>query len=122
VKRDLMFAGILGLGLGMAIIVGASVLSTLVPILLRARLVVILAFVFFFVLSVIEMPLMIVALRQMARRPSTSPRLVRTTFVIFVMFAAVYAAMFVVLTGQIIWSIVLAALCLVRFASGVLVR
>jgi hypothetical protein len=106
----------------MAIIVGASVLSTLVPILLRARLVVILAFVFFLVLSVIEMPLMIVALRQMARRPGTSPRLVWATFAIFVMFAAVYAAMFVVLTGQIIWSIVLAALCLVRFASGVLVR
>jgi len=121
VKRDLMFAGILGLGLGMAIFAGASALSTRVPILLRARLV-ILAFVFFFVLSVIEMPLMIVALRQMARRPSTSPRLVRTTFVIFVMFAAVYAAMFVVLTGQMSGGIVLAALCLVRFASGVLVQ
>lgn len=117
-----MFAGVLGFGLGMAIFAGASALSPLVPILLRTRLVVILAFVFLLVLSVIEMPLMIVALRQMVRRHSTSPRLVRATFAIFVMFAAIYAAMFVLLTGQILWSIVLVGLCLVRFASGVFVR
>ncbi len=117
-----MFAGVLGFGLGMAIFAGASALSTLVPILLRTRLLVSLAFIFFFVLSIIEMPLMIVALRQMVCRHSTSPRLVRATFAIFVMFAAVYAAMFVLLTGQIVWGTVLAGLCLVRFASGVFVR
>lgn len=117
-----MLAGILGLGLGIAIFAGASVLSTLVPILLRARLVVILAFVFLLVLSVIEIPVMIVALRQLARSKSTSPRLVWATFAIFVMFAAVYAAIFVLLTGETGWGITLAALCLVRFAGGVFVR
>lgn len=121
-KRDLILAGILGLGLGIAIFAGASALSIFVPILLRARLVVIFAFIFFLVLSFIELPLMIVALRQLARSKSTSPRLVWATFAIFVMFAAIYAAMFVLLTGQIVWGIVLAALCLVRFASGVFVR
>lgn len=121
-KRELILAGILGLGLGMAIFAGASALSTLVPILLRARLVVILAFVFLLLLSVIEIPVMIVALRQMARHTTTPPRLFVATFAAFVMFASVYAAIFVLLTGETGWGITLAALCLVRFAGGVLVR
>ena len=65
---------------------------------------------------------MVFGLRQMARSSPTPRRLIQATFAFYAMFAAVYAAIFVLLTGQILWGGALAALCLVRFASGVMVR
>jgi hypothetical protein len=122
VKRDLILAGLAGLGMGTFFFAGASALSTRLPIVLRAPLLITLAFGFFLTLSLVEIPLMIVALRQMARNVTTPHRLVLSAFAVFVMFASVYAAMFVLLTGEIGWASVLAGFAFVRLAGGVWVR
>ncbi|HEX7593802.1 MAG TPA: hypothetical protein VF429_06490, partial [Anaerolineae bacterium] len=61
-------------------------------------------------------------LRQMARSQTTPRALVIGTFAVFVIFASVYASIFVVLTNKFAWGLVLAALCLARFASGMFVK
>lgn len=121
-KRDLILAGWVGLLLGIGLYIGASALSTRIPILLSLSLFSTITFVFLFALSVVEIPIMLFGLRQMARSSSTPRRLLIGTFAFFVMFASVYASMFVFLTGQMSWGIALAALCLVRFASGMWIR
>ncbi len=120
-KRALALSGFIGLLFGAGIYAGASVLTTLLPILVQGVVgaAIIFAIVLFF--SLAEMPMMLFALRQMTRR--TNPRrMVIIVFSLYVMFASVYASIFVLLTGQVVWGLALALLCAVRFASGVLIR
>lgn len=121
-RTDLTIAGIAGLLIGASIYAGASALSTRIPVLLSLPLLSAITFGFSLALSLVEIPMMLFGLRQMARSSSTPRRLLVGTFAFYVMFASVYASIFVLLTGQIGWGIALAALCLVRFASGWWIR
>jgi hypothetical protein len=121
-KRDLALAGIIGLLIGAGVYAGASALSTRLPILLSGVILGVTAFAFFFLLALIEVPLMVFGLRQMARSHSTPRRLVLATFGFYVAFASVYASAFVLLTGQIALGLVIAAMCLARLVSGVWVE
>lgn len=117
-----MIAGAAGFFIGASIYAGASALSTHIPILLSLPLFSATTFVFLFALSLVEIPMMLFGLRQMARSSATPRRLLVGTFAFYVMFASVYASIFVLLTGQIGWGIALTALCLLRFASGRWIR
>jgi hypothetical protein len=121
-RRDLGIAGIIGLLIGAGVYFGASALSAHIPILLQGTLLGAIAFAFFFLLALIEVPMMLFALRQMARGDSTPRRLLLATFGFFVAFASVYASAFVLLTGQIALGLVIVALCVARFVSGIWIR
>lgn len=121
-KHNVALPGLAGILLAFLLYAIASALSTLIPILLQGNLWLAILFLFFLALSFIEIPMMIFGLRQMALSSTTPRRLVAGTFGFYVMFAAVYASIFVLLTGQIVWGSVLAALSLVRFASGLVLR
>jgi hypothetical protein len=121
-QRNLFLAGLLGLLLGIAIYAGACFVSTRLPILLQHPIVAGATFLFFLALSAVEIPVMFFGLRQIARSATTPRAILISTFAIFVMFASVYASIFVLLTGQIGWGGGLALLSVARFASGVWMR
>ncbi len=121
-KLNVALPGLVGIILAFLLYAFASALSTIIPILLQGNLLMVIALAFFLALSFIEIPMMIFGLREMAHSATTPRRLVAGTFAFYVMFAAVYASIFVLLTGQIVWGSALAALCLVRFASGLALR
>lgn len=117
-KRDLITAGFVGLLIGAALYAGASMLSTRLPILVQGTLFAAIVFAFLLLLALFEVPMMVFGLRQMARSASTPRRLLRATFVIYVAFAAFYASLFVLLTGQVAWGLVIVAVCGLRWVSG----
>ena len=121
-RRDLAKAGIFGLFIGAGVYASASALGTRLPILLQGGIVVAIAFVFFFLLALIEIPMMVFGLRQMARGNSAPRRLLLMTFGFFVAFASVYASAFVLLTEQIALGLVIAALCVARYVSGIWIK
>ena len=121
-RRDLLFSGIVGLLVGAGVYASASALSARIPILLQGTLLGAIASAFFFFLALIEIPMMVFGLRQMTRNVSTPRGLVLATFGFFVAFAAVYASVFVLLTGQIALGLVIAGLCVVRFIGGIWIR
>lgn len=121
-KRDLVISGCIGLVCAAIVYAVASFASTIIPILLQGNLLIAITFVCCLVLSLVEIPMMIFGLRQMSKSATTPHRLVIATFGFYVMFASVYAAIFVLLTGQISWGSALAALALVRLASGIALR
>lgn len=75
-----------------------------------------LAFLLFF--SLVEIPLMIYAMRRMVNSPS-GRRLATLTTAVFTFFAAVYALPFLLLTGRAGVGLALAALSLVRWAGAI---
>jgi len=118
-KRDLLASGIIGLATGAGIYAGASALSARIPLLLQGTIVTAITLVILLSLALLEIPMMLFGLRQMARSHSTPRRLIVGTFGFYVAFAAVYASAFVLLTGQIALGLVIAAVCLARLVSGI---
>jgi hypothetical protein len=118
-QRDLTLSGIIGLLIGAGAYAGASALSARLVILLHGTIVIAIAFVILLLLALLEVPMMVLGLRQMARSNSTPRWLVVATFGFYVAFAAVYASAFVLLTGQIAWGLVIAAVCVARLGSGI---
>ena len=123
-KRDLILAGLIGLVVSLFIFLGANWLKRVVPVLFPDVSATLVIFVFLLLVALVEMPMMVFALRKMAQSATAPRRLITLGFWLYVVFASVYAAMYVLLTGDNYFSLgtVLAALALVRFASGVLVR
>ncbi len=117
-QRDLALTGLVGLFGGAALYAGASALCTRIPILITSTLIAAMVFAFLLLLALLEVPMMVFGLRQMARSASTPRRLLLTVFAIYVAFAAFYASLFVLLTGQIAWGLGIAAVCVVRWGSG----
>ena len=118
----LAISGLFGLLAGAAIYLGAGALAQHIPILFRGGAGAAIAFVALLLISVAELLVMLFGLRHMAHS-TTMPRvLVIGTFTVFVMFAAVYASVFVLITGEFAWGLALAALCLVRYAGGALLK
>ncbi len=121
-RRDLVVFGAIGLSAAVAIYLTASAIAARIPILVQGSIGVAIVFAILLAISLAEMPLMLFGLRQMARSTATPRALLIGTFTVYVMFASVYAAIFVLLTGEFAWGLVLAALSVARFASGALVQ
>lgn len=122
-RNSLILTGVIG-------VVGAMFITALcifiaaqawVPLVFSNTLYIWLFFLFLAVFSVAEIPVMIVGMRRIAA--GDSPRadyVVLFTNAIYTLFAAVYAAPFIVLTGGIWSGLVLASLTLARFASSII--
>jgi hypothetical protein len=122
VKRDLILAGTTGLLIGAGIYAGACALSARIPILFPSPISVTISFALLLLLALIEIPMMVFGLRQIARSCATPRRLLLATFGFYVAFASVYASACVMLTGQIALGLGIVALCLVRLVSGIWVK
>ena len=121
-RRDLIVVGLVGLFFGAAVYFGAGTVATRIPTLVRGSIGVAVVFAILLLISLAEMPMMLFGLRQMARSPSTSRVLLIGTYTIFVVFASVYASVFVLLTAEFALGLALAALCVARFASGAWIK
>lgn len=121
-QRDLVITGLGGLVGGAALYAGASALSTRIPILFQGTLSGAMTFAFLLLLALLEVPMMTFGLRQMARSASTPRRLLLAAFAIYVAFAAFYASLFVLLTGQVVWGLGIVAVCGARLISGVWIK
>ncbi len=120
-KRDLAISGIIGLLIGGGMFYAAMSLSGILPRLIEDAVAVVVLFFILLAIAVAEIPMMSFGLRQMAQ--GKTPRaLVVTVFLIYVTFASVYASILVLLTGATLLSFGLAALAVVRFATGAWVR
>ncbi len=120
-KRDLAISGIFGLLVGGTIFYAAFSLSAGLPRLIENALAVGILFFILLAPAVAEIPMMSFGLRKMAQ--GKGPRgLVVAVFLIYVTFASVYASILVLLTGALLLSLGLAALGLVRFASGAWIK
>ena len=118
-RSQLALSGLVGIVGGAALMGGALFVfqrSGLTPLVTgRGAMLALLGFVLFFSLG--EIPLMIYALRRLtASAAGVRPALV--TNAAFTFFSAVYAAPFLLLTGQVEVSLALAGLCLVRLAGA----
>lgn len=105
---------------GAAIYLTAGAIAARIPIPVRGGIGVAIVFAILLLISLAEMPMMVYGLRQMARSATTPRALLIGTFTVFVIFASVYASVFVLITGEFAWGLALAALCLARFAGGML--
>jgi hypothetical protein len=118
-RSRLALSGLAGIAGGAALMGGALFVwqrSGLTPLITGQRgMLALLGFVLFFSLG--EVPLMIYALRRLtASAAGVRPAL--ATNAAFTFFSAVYAAPFLLLTGQVAVSLALAGLCLVRLAGA----
>lgn len=121
-RRGFIVSGLIGLAVGAAIYLSASAVTARIPILIQSSIGVVIVFAILLTISLAEMPMMLFGLRQMARSPSTPRVLLIGTYTVYVTFASVYASIFVVLTNEFTWGLVLAALCVARFAGGALIK
>jgi hypothetical protein len=114
---------VLGLGLGLFILLLAISTKSLVPALISDFISTAVVFSILLISALIEMPVMVVAIRLLANT-TISRRVIQGAFLFYVSFALVYAFIFVLLVENeyLNLGMLLAALCLVRFASGVFVR
>jgi hypothetical protein len=111
------------LGLGGAVFATAlclfAVSQNWLPLLVSNPYLVWSLFAFLAIFSLAEIPLMIFGIKRMAR--SVDPRgiyVALATNVIYVLFGAVYALPFILLTGRLADGLALAALAIVRFISA----
>ena len=113
-RNPLWLSGLTGLALAALLTIGVAgaVWYGLPPLVVSAtgRLVLLLLVLFF---SVVEIPLMIIALRKISAS-STGVWVPAVTHAAFVFFAAFYAAPYTLLTGQVWAGVALASLSLVR--------
>jgi hypothetical protein len=117
-RSQLALSGGVGVAGGAALMGGALFLLqrvSLRPLVSGLGTWVLLSFLLFF--SLVEIPMMILAMRHMMGSLS-SRRLVNVTNAAFTFFAAVYAAPYLLLTGRVVMGIGLAGLSLVRFAGA----
>lgn len=121
-KLDLVLSGLLGLAIAGFVFLAANGITAYMPWLIQDALLVALVFALLLLVTVVEMPMMIMAMRQMVHNASTPRAVLLATNVGYVAFASVYAAVFLLITRENRWAILLAALSVLRFASGVLVR
>jgi hypothetical protein len=122
VKSDLALSGLLGLVIAGFIFVAASGISANLPGLIQDAMIEAMVFAFLLFIAVVEMPLMVIGMRQLVHSASTPRAIVLGTNAGYVAFASVYAAAFLLITRESAWALLLAALTLLRFASGVFVR
>ena len=119
-KRDLVLSGIAGLILGLIVFLAANCVKNYIPFLAPSFLATLIVFAILILIAFLEMPMMVFALRKMAQSATMPRGVIVGVFLFYVAFAAVYASMHVLLTGDnyFYFGTLLAALGLVRLASG----
>ncbi len=122
-KRDIALSGTLGVILGLGILLLAISIKNFVPTLVSEFISTVVVFSILLIIALVEMPVTVMAIRLLSNS-TISRRAIAGTFLFYVSFAAVYAFIFLLLAGSehLYLGILLAGLCLVRFASGVFVR
>jgi len=120
-RQFLILSGVAGLAASGALFGAATLLQRLFLSPLVTGWLTAVPLVLCLALSVAEMPMMTVALRKIAADPKRkSPMLLAFTNTLYVSFAAVYAALFVLLTGELWMGAGLSALAIVRFGSSLI--
>ena len=120
-RQFLILSGVAGLAASGALFGAATLLQRLFLSPLVTGWLTAVPLVLCLALSVAEMPMMTVALRKIATDPKRkSPMLLAFTNTLYVSFAAVYAALFVLLTGKLWMGAGLSALAIVRFGSSLI--
>lgn len=122
-KRDLTFSGILGLFVGSLVFFTSNWVRSFIPVLLPGFVLALATFIVLLVIALIEMPMMVFALRKMAQS-TTPPKIIAAGFAFYAMFAAVYASIFILLTdvNYFYLGAILAAVGIARFVSGIFIR
>ena len=117
----LLLSGLAGLIANAVFFSGAALVQrTLLPPLFSGWMAAVLL-LFCLLLSVAEIPIMVLALRKLAADPKRkSPVLLALTNALYVFFAAVYASLVVLLTGQVGPGLGLSGLGIVRLASSLI--
>jgi len=121
-RTSIALTGLVGL-IGAVVVTGFCiyvVTQPWYPTIITNSSVILVLFLFLAVFSVAEIPIMIYGLRSIAA--SSNPRagiIVLITTAGYTLFAAVYAAPFILLTGNLWAGVALAGLSLVRFISAV---
>lgn len=123
-KRDIILAGVLGLVIAACIFLGANLVKGYIPWIASSLIASIIVFIIVLFIAIVEMPIMAFGLRKMASSPTVPRVLIAGGFLVYVIFAAVYAAIYVLVTGDQYFYLgtALAALGLVRFATGIFIR
>jgi hypothetical protein len=121
-RKQIITTSLLGLT-GAVILTALSLLvvtTNLVTPLLTHWLIVYILFGLFFLISLAEIPLMIFAMYQMASssNPAASKALLITNSS-YVLFGAIYGVAFILLTGEFLPGLGLAALTLIRFVTAI---
>ena len=120
-RRSLALSGLAGLLTGALLTSGSLWLvasGTLSPP-LPYRIVEIVLVIVLTAISLLEIPLMIFAIRRLASGSSGNNRRIAAVINgLFVLFAAVYAVPVSLLTGNMVWTLILSALCIIRFATS----
>jgi len=120
--RRIMLSGLAGLiaNAALAALAAWLIVSGLVRAPLPHPLVTLLATVALGGLSLAEIPVMVLAIRHLAAVRPNDQAFVLGLNAFFVFFAAVYGAMVLLLTGSLVWGLVLCALGLARLAASLL--
>ncbi|MBI4786596.1 MAG: hypothetical protein HY782_06075 [Chloroflexi bacterium] len=121
-KADIAVSGAVGLVIGGSAFLATSWLSAYLPFFIQGSLGAAITFAVLLLIALAEMPMMVVAMRNMARSPSTPRGILLGTNAGYTAFASVYACIFVLATGQVSGGLALAALGMLRFVSGVFVK
>ncbi len=116
-RRQWILPGIVALLIAAGLYAGASAVAGILPALVQG-LAAVVVFLFLLGISLAEIPVMLFGLRRMAHSATTPGWMLIATYFIYVTFGAVYASVFALLTTQVVWGLVLVALCLARFVSG----
>ncbi len=121
-KPDIAISGVVGLVIGGLVFLAANWYKNNIPVLIEGSSGVGIAFAVLLVIALSETPVMVWALQRMVRDASTPRAVVLGTHVLYTLFAAVYAAVFVLATGKDTLAFILAGLGLLRFVSGIWIK
>jgi hypothetical protein len=121
-RCSLLWGGLAGLALD-GLLAGLCtwlVDSDIVPVLLPQPLIGILLAIFLGAFSLAEIPVMILAMRHLAKNRPDRPSLVLGLNALFCFFAGIYAAPLLLLTAHLGWGWALAGLGILRLAASLL--
>ncbi len=122
-KRDIALSGILGLIVGLLIVFFANWLKGFIPTPVSDSITTLVVFSIILLIALLEMPLMVFAIRRMSG--TIMPRrIIGGVFLFYVSFAAVYAAIFLLLTADSYSNLgmVLFASSTIRFLTGIFIK
>ncbi len=119
-RFKLFLSGAVGVALAALFYFLAMQVSGLFGQLIAMREAELLIFFILLAFALVEMPVMVFGLRTL-RVQHVRPLLFYGVNVVYVAFAAFYALVQVILFGASVWSLVLVALCLVRWGSDLVI-
>lgn len=120
-QQLLLLSGLAGLACNVVLFLSVALFQRWFLAPLLAGWLAVIPLVFCLGLSVAEVPIMVVGLRKLAVDPKRkSFGLLAFTNALYVAFAAVYASLFVLLTGKVLIGAALSALGVVRLISSII--